>query len=141
MIGEDDKVFVDSNVWLYAFVERQDPAKHEIAQQLTLRPNLAISDQVVREVCRNLLRKEQYTEDEIIRTIRSFYANYEVVRANVEIDVDASRLHQAYSLSYWDSLIVAAALAANASILISEDMHDGLVVDSKLTIMNRFQVR
>lgn len=140
MIGENDRVFVDSNVWIYAFVKRQDPTKHRIAQAVTLRSNLVISDQVVREVCRTLLRKEKHTEDEIIRTIRSFYANYEVVHASKEIDVDGSRLRQAYSLSYWDSLIVAAALSANASILISEDMHDGLVVDGRLTVHNPFSV-
>ena len=48
----------------------------------------------------------------------------------------ASDLRSAYHLSYWDSLIIASALAVGATILYTEDMHDGLIVDNQLTIVN-----
>ena len=41
-----------------------------------------------------------------------------------------------YSLSYWDSMIVAAALEASCTVLYSEDMQNGLLVDQRLRIMN-----
>ena len=43
-----------------------------------------------------------------------------------------------YRLRIYDAMIVAAALAAGCDTLWSEDMHDGLVVDGRLTIRNPF---
>ena len=51
----------------------------------------------------------------------------------------ASELREAYSLSYWDSLIVATALEAGAAILYSEDMQDGLWINAQLQIINPFR--
>jgi predicted nucleic acid-binding protein len=51
---------------------------------------------------------------------------------------DASHLREQYSFSYWDSLIVAAALQAKATTLYTEDMQAGLVIDQRLTIINPF---
>jgi predicted nucleic acid-binding protein len=41
-----------------------------------------------------------------------------------------------YQFSYWDSLIIASALETGCSILFSEDMQDGQVIESTLTIRN-----
>ncbi len=53
--------------------------------------------------------------------------------------MNSSRLRSRYNFSFWDSLIVACALAGGASILYSEDMQDGLVVDGQLEILNPFK--
>ena len=45
---------------------------------------------------------------------------------------DSNRLH------IYDSMIVAAALLANCDTLYSEDMHPGLVIRGRLTIVNPF---
>lgn len=50
--------------------------------------------------------------------------------------MSASKLRQNHRFSYWDSLIVASALKAQAEIIYSEDMQHGLVVDKILTIIN-----
>ncbi len=59
---------------------------------------------------------------------------------NQEILLKASELRMKYSLSFWDSLIVASALAANAEILYSEDMQNGLLIENKLRIINPFEI-
>jgi predicted nucleic acid-binding protein len=41
-------------------------------------------------------------------------------------------------LSYWDSLIVATALEADATLLYSEDMHHDLWINARLRIVNPF---
>ena len=48
----------------------------------------------------------------------------------------ASRLRETASFSFWDSLIVAAALDAGCSTLYSEDMQHGQIVDGRLMIVN-----
>jgi predicted nucleic acid-binding protein len=45
--------------------------------------------------------------------------------------------HQSDTFSFWDSLIVEAALQSGCSQLLSEDMQNGLMIDS-LTISNPF---
>lgn len=60
----------------------------------------------------------------------------------VVLDLDMHRLGvamaQRHTLSVYDGMIVAAALTADCEILYSEDMHHGLVVDGRLTVVNPF---
>jgi predicted nucleic acid-binding protein len=84
----------------------------------------------------NLLRKFQANEQDICKLIRSFYRKYLIIESNRAILLHASDLRTVYRLSYWDSLIIASALAAGATILYTEDMHDGLIVNNQLTIVN-----
>jgi predicted nucleic acid-binding protein len=51
----------------------------------------------------------------------------------------ASALRAQHAFSFWDSTIVASALYADASVLYSEDMQDGLVVDNRVCIINPFK--
>jgi len=48
----------------------------------------------------------------------------------------ASQLRQEYSLSFWDSMVASCALLAEAEILYSEDMQDGLIIRESLKIKN-----
>ena len=55
------------------------------------------------------------------------------------LDATDQKRGQALSqLSHWDSLIVAAALAAGCDTLYSEDMQDGQVFEGRLTLKNPF---
>jgi predicted nucleic acid-binding protein len=51
----------------------------------------------------------------------------------------ALRLADSYKLSFYDVLMVAAALSAGCSNYYSEDLHHGLVVEEKLTVVNPFR--
>lgn len=102
-------------------------------------PNIVVSVQVINEVSANLLKKAGFTEQEIRELVDSFYQLYTVMPLTQEVLLDASSLRERYRLSYWDSLIVASARASNASIIYSEDMHNGLVIDGTLTILNPFK--
>jgi predicted nucleic acid-binding protein len=50
----------------------------------------------------------------------------------------ASDLQTRYLISYWDSLIIASALTSGNPTLYTEDMHDGLVINQQLQIINPF---
>ncbi len=54
-----NKVFLDTNVWFYAFVPAQDNIKHQKAVSLIGNQNLDIclSVQIVNELSVNLLKK------------------------------------------------------------------------------------
>jgi predicted nucleic acid-binding protein len=134
------KYFVDSNIWLYAFIKsEQYQDKSKIANSIITSGNIVISTQVINEVCINLIKKAQFSEDSIQELVQDFYLNYQVIEFETEIILTASQLRQNYFFSYWDSLIVACALTAEVEILYSEDMHNSLVINKVLTIINPFQ--
>jgi predicted nucleic acid-binding protein len=138
------RCFVDSNVWLYRLFVDSNPdeneiRKHNLATDLTNQENLIIGTQVINEVCAVLSRKACFSESQIRQVIQEFYDGCIVVELNFDILVAASDLRSQYGFSFWDGLIVASALTANAEILYSEDMHDGLVVASQMQIVNPFR--
>lgn len=135
--------FIDSNIWLYRLMVELNPdedeiRKHNLAVNLTNAENLIISTQVVNEVCSVLSRKAAFNESQIQQIIQEFYDSCVVVELSFDILMSASALRLQYSFSFWDGFIIASALAANADILYSEDMHDGLVVANRLEIVNPF---
>lgn len=130
--------FIDTNLWLYAFIESKDLTKSTVARKLISDSNIAVSVQVINEVCFNLIRKAKFSNEQIEKLIDSFFSNYLVIALDREILVTATQLRKHYSFSFWDSMIVAAALRANAKLLYSEDMQDGLIVEKKLRIVNPF---
>lgn len=131
--------FVDSNVWLYAFRVGTDLRKKQLAGKSVAGPAVTISTQVINEVCFNLKRKAGLTEAEIQRLIHSFYQQNTVVPVNEESMLKAGELRSAYSLSFWDSQLLACALLAGCTTFESEDMQDGLVIEGALRISNPFK--
>lgn len=133
-----DSPFVDSNLWLYAFVLRPgDEAKHARALELVEAPSrYTISTQVISEVSVNLLKKAGLGEARLLPIIEDFYRRCRVVQTDLQCHRTASRLRGAHGFSFWDSLIAAAALEAGCSLLYSEDMQHGQVIDQRLTIRN-----
>jgi predicted nucleic acid-binding protein len=98
-----------------------------------------VSTQVVNEVCVNLIRKAGFDDARIERLVRAFYRRCVVVVVEQAALIEACRLRTRYSLSHWDSLIVAAARAAGCAKLYSEDLCDGQVIDGVMTIVNPFR--
>ncbi len=134
----DKLTFIDSNVWLYAFIQ-SDKAKHLVAKEaLRQIKSPVISAQVISEVCVNMLKKAGRKEPFIRELVSSFYSQYEVVLLTEEVLLKASRLRERYSLSYWDSMICSAALESNCATLLTEDMQHGLLLEDHLKIVNPF---
>ncbi len=134
------KIFIDSNIWLYALIEEQnsdDEFKHLLAKKLFLESdNIQISTQVVNEISINLMRKAKKDNNYVFKFIHDLVSTYTVHNQTTAELITAASLRLNYSLSYWDSLIVASAINSECSILYSEDMQDGLQVHNKLEIIN-----
>jgi predicted nucleic acid-binding protein len=134
------KVFVDTNIWLYSMIQRSDDdVRHQQAADFILKLAYpVINSQVIREICSNLIKKSRIPEERLRVLIYGLYQGCEVIASNISQHVLASRLRDSYSLSYWDSLIIAAALDAGCTTLFSEDMQHGQKFESYLTIINPF---
>jgi predicted nucleic acid-binding protein len=134
--------FIDSNLWIYAATESKDSPpdpRHDIARNLIQSIQPCLSVQVINEVSINLRRKHQFTEPSLQILIQSFFDDYPVFPLDKQTLLQGSTLRETYQVSFWDSLIIASALSHNCRRLYSEDMHNGLVISEKLTIINPFK--
>jgi predicted nucleic acid-binding protein len=134
------RCFVDANIWLYAFIESQDPGKSRIAKDVIQSNEVVVSVQVINEVSINLIKKARFDEARIQRLIASFYFRQQVIETGREVLVMASDLRSRYQFSFWDSQIIGSALVSGTEIVYSEDMADGLLVDNRLRIVNPFRL-
>ncbi len=130
--------FIDTNIWPYALIEGDEVVKSARARMLIQESEPVISTQVINEVCVNLLRRAHFTEEQVRSLVDSFYEKCVVIELNRLTLLTASRLRQRYSLSFWDSTIVASALDAGVSVLYSEDMQHGVTIESQLQLRNPF---
>lgn len=129
------RVFADTNIFIYAEAEETDKTTRAIK---VIKNSPVISTQVINETVSVLTRKHGFTLSEAHEIAESLLDLCEVVAVNANTILKAIELAKSYSLSHWDSLIVAAALLAGCQTLFSEDMQDGQVFDKQLTVVNPF---
>jgi len=133
-----DKAFIDTNIFIY--IQRTDePDKSKISGKTIEFFNCFISTQVLNEVSNILTKKYPSTKDKIKRVLQSIQDNCTTVTVTNDYPARALDYHFKYSVSYYDALIIVAAIDADCKYLISEDMQDGLIIDKKLQIVNIFK--
>ncbi len=135
-----DNLFIDSNIWLYSFIDSYRE-KYEIAKNLikSKEEKTVLSIQVVNEVCFNLLRKANFDESQIQELIDSFFKRYRFSRFDKDLLKKGSKLRERYFLSFWDSLILSAAILSDCHTIYSEDMQHNQLIENKLRIINPFK--
>ncbi len=133
-----ENIFFDTNILLYIFLDAQDQVKHNTAAIFFWNTSGIISTQIINEVCVNILRKTSADENLIKKIISELFLKCKVIYPSESILIKASHLRVKYKFSFWDSLIVASALEAQANILYSEDMQHNLIIEKTLTIINPF---
>ena len=132
-----EKCFADSNIWIYSFSD-DDPVRQAKARDWLASTQLkAVSWQVINEVCANLIHKKGKNEAFIHNVVTFICKSCEVIDFNIPLLEAASDLRSRHSVSFWDSLIVAAALSAECATLASEDMQHGRKFE-RMTIRNIF---
>ena len=137
----NDKAFFDTNVLVYAF-DINEPVKSAISKKLVHEfgndGNLVLSTQVLQELYVTLTRagKALLTLEDAEEIVNDF-AEFPLVQVDKNIISRAIKRHQSKVFSFWDALILETALQSGCSQLLSEDMQDGLKIDS-LTIRNPF---
>ena len=129
--------FFDSSVLLYlASVEQ---AKSERIEKLVA-GGWTISVQVLNEITNVAQRKMRLSWVET----RTFLSSLRGLLSTEPLTVDTHErglaIAQRYGLSVYDAMIAAAALSANCDTLWSEDMHDTLLIESRVRIRNPFRI-
>jgi predicted nucleic acid-binding protein len=139
---KDKHQFWDSNLWVYLFLPSTDiddlNKKSKLLKLLESEPDITVSVQVLNEVANVLMKKYKFDENKVEEILSFIEESSDIVPLTKSISVDALRLKKSFGFSWYDSLIVSAALSNSCEILFSEDMQNGLIIHGKLTILNPF---
>jgi predicted nucleic acid-binding protein len=138
-----DRVFLDTNIFIYSIDSSPDlKRKADIARELIKRHirggTGVISMQVLQEfyqVSTRKIRVPLSMEDAL--EYLHYMTALETVHPDFDMLVSAVYFLKKLNLSLWDALIIQAAAASNCSLLLTEDLQNGLHVGD-LTIRNPF---
>ncbi len=134
-------IFFDTNVLVYMFdadaKQKQAQAQH-LFEESTRDGRFLISTQVLQEFYVTATRKlaVPLASEQAERVIRDLSV-FTLVPIDAQIILAAIKITNHYHFSFWDSLIIQAALHGGAEVLYSEDMQDGQVIN-ELLIKNPF---
>ena len=135
-------VFIDSNILVYAHdasEKEKQPIAKDLLAELWESELGALSTQVLQEFYVVATSKfDPPMPRHQAREIVNDYAEWELVRIDVLIIVNASQLEERHQISFWDALIIEAAKRAGATTLKTEDLADGSKINGVL-IENPFK--
>ncbi len=129
--------FFDTNVFVYAVL--QDDPRSQKAEELIAEGGRA-SVQVLNEFADVARRKAKMPWDEVRFAIENINTLCpDPLPITLDTHREASTIAEKYGYRIYDALIIASALDARCTILYSEDMQDGQVIERKLKIRNPFR--
>jgi predicted nucleic acid-binding protein len=123
------RIFLDTNILVYANdrtqKEKQESAKRIIADGI-ISENLVLSAQVISEFFVTITSKIKVPLLKIeARNQILLLKNLEIVEIDFSLILSAIEILNEFKFSYWDSLIIAAALKSKCDIIYSEDLNRG----------------
>ena len=130
------EITLDSNVLIYAF-SSQDDLKKVTAKRLLLECK-KVSIQAINETLYVLLRKFNFEVSELYKVQKFFREKFIVTVMDTDLLSRSLEILDKYSYSYWDSMMLAAAIVNNCDIIYSEDMQNKQIIEGKLEIINPF---
>jgi predicted nucleic acid-binding protein len=129
-------VFVDTNVLIYA-VDQADLQKQQAAQawrQWLWETNRGrISFQVLQEFYVNAIKKQLSAQAEIRKEIEDLMT-WQPIPLDASVIARAWKIEDRYRISFWDSLIIAAARVADCRYLLTEDLQRGQELDGVMIV-------
>ncbi len=138
----EDKIFLDTNVLVYAY-DISSGKKHDTARDIVTdlwnSRNGTLSIQVLQEFFVSITKKipnplDLKTASDIIRD----FLLWEIIDNDGELLLTAMDIQARYLYSFWDSLIIAAAVKSGASVLLTEDLKNGQIIEDVM-IKNPFE--
>lgn len=129
------KIFIDTNIVIYAL--GQVSIKTHLAAPLFV-GSPSISTQVLSETAKVASKRLGLLVLEIRHLITSLEAMCRVEIISLVTIHTALDIRERYNFSWYDSLIIAAALETGCNTLYSEDMQNGQEIEGRLRIVNPF---
>jgi predicted nucleic acid-binding protein len=132
-----DRVFLDTNVFVYA-IAQDDPRSHDAEELISAGGTVSV--QVLNEFAAVVRKKTKMPWREVQVALESVIVLCpKPLPITIDTHKEALAIAEKYGYRIYDALIVASALEARCTILYSEDMQDGQVINGKLTVRNPFR--
>lgn len=128
-----DKIFIDSNIFIYTIDDEK--LKQKIADSIIehLSENGGIiSTQVLQEFYNIATKKLNVPKEQVQILIERLSDCFVVHRNSVHDILRAIEISIKTQFSFWDSLIISAAIAEGCSVVYTEDLNDGQLIDGLL---------
>ena len=136
-----DKIFIDSNIFIYTLLEGTKNNEKRIKAinfiEKISEKSIIISTQVLGEIFNVLSRRYNFEKKEIILKLEILSDTVNVKPLTIETVKKCWNIFQNGNYSYYDSLIIASAIENKCSILYTEDMNNGHIIEN-LKIINPF---
>jgi predicted nucleic acid-binding protein len=132
-------VFLDTNIFVYAVsAAEEDQEKRRIARQLLADKEFSLSLQIVQEFINTCLNKARLgqSREAIARTVEILLA-YPCLSPSTDLIRHAFALQGRYQISYWDAVVLAAAMELGCTKLYTEDLNHGQAYES-VHVINPF---
>jgi predicted nucleic acid-binding protein len=134
------RVCVDTNILIYA-LDPSEPAKRtasaDLLRQTIKNHTLTLSPQSLNEAYRVLIQRRRLVPAGEARAYLAGLAPWCTAPLDAETTQRAWAVEDATGFSWWDSLMLAAALRAECALFMSEDMTNGRVIEG-MRIVNPF---
>jgi predicted nucleic acid-binding protein len=134
-----DKAFFDSNIIVYCYTGTEPEKQTTAFKIIDDCENTFVSTQVLQEFCNVAHKKFSAKEIDIEQAISEVESLFSVHENSLATIRKANDLKSRYGFSFYDSLIIAAALECGCDTLYSEDLHEGQLIENTLTIVNPFK--
>ena len=124
--------FADTNVLLYAIsTDASEQDKAALANSLLDAPDLCLSVQVLQEFyvqATRASRSDAISHDQAAALIESFL-RFPVQETTADLMRAALTTSRRFGISYWDAAILEASRSLGATVVLSEDLSDGMGYD------------
>ncbi len=121
------KIFIDTNILVYS-LDTNDKAKHararQVLQKIIEKHQPVISTQVINEFF-VVATKKLHADPIVVKNIIHNFRNMEIVNSGLQLIEEAIDISVISQLSFWDSLVIAAAEKSNCESVFSEDLNAG----------------
>ena len=132
------RIFVDTNILVY-FISNEKKKKLRARDIIFTSEDVIVSSQVISEFISVCFSKKLLKTDDVTAVTNHFLEALSFVTVEKSTIKKALQVKKNHLYSFWDSLVIASALENNCSILYTEDLQEGQVIDGKLTIINPFK--
>lgn len=133
-----NKIFLDSNILLYLYSTNETTKKSDAHELIKKYKHIYISTQVLFEFTHITHKKFKYDYHLIEKALKEFKVAFNISLITFESLQRGIHIALKYNYSFVDSLIIATALQNECTILFTEDMHAGQLIEKKLKIVNPF---
>ncbi len=140
-----DRIFFDTNTLVYLF-DLSEPIKRRkvknFIKENIVSSRLIISTQVINEFINVSTRfiENKKTVKEIFDHLNLINELFIISPLYFQTSQTALKLKNRYKFSFWDSLIAASAIENDCNILLTEDLQNNQIINSKLEILNPFDL-